>query len=165
MAEQAMRRVDGLQAVTAGKLIKAGLSRNEDYTRPPVADRDRAAHFQEVLIREFDAVRASHDGPWLIDGHYAVPTGEGPARIPPAVFERLGCSHLVVVRVGIDLLLKRLGHRGGAAWWDGTPDALSELVHADADQAVLVADHLGVQLVELSTPDELVAVLMGTRAH
>ncbi|MCB9672832.1 MAG: AAA family ATPase [Alphaproteobacteria bacterium] len=159
LAEEAACQVAGLRVVTAGRLIKAGLSREAGYTRPPVADHDRAAFFQELLVLEFDVLRSTHTGPWLIDGHYAVPTGEGPANIPPSVFERLGCSDLLLVEAEVGVLLDRLRSRGGADWWDGSRHSVAELVGADADQAAVVAAAMGLNVQVVSTVEQVVAVV------
>lgn len=163
LAAEASTRVDDLHTVTAGELIRAGLGRVGGYVRPPVEDHERAALFQEVLIREFARVREQHDGPWLIDGHYAVPTGRGPAEIPPAIFRRLGCTHLVELAADVDIVCERLRSRGGAAWWDGSREAVAALLEADSRQAGVVGGHLGLDLVRLlpstDTLEALVSML------
>jgi adenylate kinase len=148
-----------VRVVTAGNLIHAGLGRSGCYVRPPVADHARAAFFQNVLVSEFERVRETHPGDWLIDGHYAVPTGAGPSRIPADVFHRLGCKKLLVVEVEVSVLVHRLRARGGADWWDGSSASVKALVEADRAQAHAVAMTLGLDLTVVGTAQDLLEVL------
>lgn len=146
-AAEASARIPDLLVVTAGELIRRGLGREGGYARPPVAGAEEAQFFQDVLVAEFAAIRVAHPGPVVLDGHYAVPTAEGPVVLPSDVFRRLGCTDLVLVEAEVDVLAARLRERDGADWWDGTDTTLVRLVDADRAAAVQAARALGLRLL------------------
>lgn len=160
IAAEVGRLFPGVRCLTAGQLIRQRLGGTGRYVRPPVEDESRAAFFQDLLVTEFARIRKREVMvAWLLDGHYAVPTPDGPAPVAPEVFERLGVTHLALAVQPLDTIQARLRARGGAAWWDGGTASLRALVHADEAQACTVAAHTGIALWRWQRADVAVAGL------
>lgn len=166
VAAEVERQLPGVRCLTAGQLIRQQLGGEGQYVRPPVEDEARAAFFQDLLVTEFARLREQEAAAaWLLDGHYAVPTGAGPAPVAPQVFERLGATHLALAVQPLDTIEARLHARGGAAWWDGDPGSLRTLVQADEAQAHAIAAHTGITLWRWRQAEDAVRDLRGVLGH
>lgn len=145
--------VPGLRHEVAGQIIiRHALDGNStDYERPPVRDHTTADHFQELLVECFARIRVQHDGPLVLDGHFVVPTENGPSPIGTDVIRRLCVTSLVLVETDAKVVASRLCERTRPTWWDGRVEAISELALREHQQASAVAESLGSPLLILAS--------------
>jgi len=148
----------------AGNLIRMALTpASGGYRRPPVPDHAAADYFQEVLIEAFDTVRDAHDGGIVLDGHFVIPTADGPRPVGLDVFSRLNATHVALVDVEPNVAARRLRKRDAPLkWWGGDLDDIRTLVELERRQARLVARRLGCSLAVLDGEDAVIALAHST---
>ena len=177
--------VPALLHLGASELLRAGLQRGQGargldalpahgaqdmssvLVRPIADDRAQASHFQETIVEEFRRRRAAHEGPIVLDGHFAAPTRTGPHLVSLEVFRQLGIERFARLAVSPEIAALRLRERGGeASWWDGTVASLERIQQAEAAHARLVVRMLGRELIEIPdvTPWEQARVLLALPA-
>lgn len=149
----------GTIVANAGALIREGRGIGTPGARPLVASVDAAAAFQEILTEQVCALRNRATGPVVLDGHFAVPTPQGPAVIEPEVFRRLGCIALIRLWAPVAELATRLRARSGAAWWDGSEAEIASLTAADERQARTVSSVTAIPLHHRDTPSGAAALV------
>ncbi len=142
LAAQAVRANPTIRHEIAGQLIRSAVSGTKGYRRPTVADSKVADRFQLLLIQEVHRIRSTYDGPLLLDGHFVVPTKEGPHPVPPEVFSALNVDAFVVVETGLDAVLDRLRNREAQTWWNGEHGSVATLMQVERDHADAVAQVL-----------------------
>lgn len=146
-------RRPGTVVANAGALIREARNIGTWGERPAVADAATTKAFQKILLAQVAVLRQRANGPIVLDGHFAVPTGQGPVSIAPDVFQRLGCIALIHLSAPVTELAERLRTRGGAAWWDGSDEQVAALAEADRYQAMCVSAATRIPLSYYQSPD------------
>jgi adenylate kinase len=144
--------LSGIRHEIAGRLIRNGIrEQGAAYERLVVADADTADRFQLILIEQFRRIRSAYDGVLLLDGHFFVPTKEGPRPVSPAVFEALDVDVLFLIESTPETVVERLRGRGAQGWWDGTQESVSVLMNTELIHAEEVARALNRPLVRFQS--------------
>jgi adenylate kinase len=146
----------GAVHVTAGDLIRAARRDAESSGRIRVHGAADAGDNQQLLVDGFRRLVATSDASFLLDGHFVVPSENGPIPVRPEIFVALGVHALAVLLVDPQVSRARLRERGEQArWWDGSADSLRILQDLELEAARGAAVALGVNVHELSDLAEL----------
>jgi adenylate kinase len=151
LADEVVRQNPGVRHEVAGQLIKKGLDPNSTvYQRPVVADVKVADRFQQLLVREFRQIRDTFDGLILLDGHFVVPTREGPRPVSSEVFAALQIDAFVLLETDLETIVARLRVPPPQAWWSGNPEEVASLMKLEREHAEITARLLARPLVLLN---------------
>ncbi len=161
IAEAVVAARSSVKHVVAGQLIRGALTSAGLYERPLVADGATADKYQLLLIDQFRMVRSEHCGDILLDGHFVVPTREGPHPVPAEVFAELCVDIYVLLETRSDVIVERLALRDGSPWWDGSWQQVENLASDERDHAKVVAEHQrrGLVILRGDSSDALANVL------
>ena len=150
LAEALVREGGEIRHEVAGQLIRRALSQSPTaYRRPVVAGGMVADHFQQHLVEQYRRVRSAFDGPILLDGHFVIPTKEGPHPVSADVFAALNVDAFVLVETELEVVLRRLRMRPPQSWWDGDRESIASLRNLEMAQAEVIAQALARPLVRV----------------
>ena len=150
LAEALVREDGDIRHEVAGQLIRRALSESpEGYQRPVVAGGMVADRFQQHLVEQYRRVRSAFDGPILLDGHFVIPTKEGPHPVSADVFAALNVDAFVIVETDLEGVLGRLRMRPAQSWWDGDRESIASLRNLEMAQAEVIAQALARPLVRV----------------
>jgi adenylate kinase len=100
-------------------------------------------------VEQYRKVRSTFDGPILLDGHFVVPTKEGPHPVSADVFAALNVDAFVIVETDLEVVLARLRLRPTQSWWDGDRESVASLMNLEMAQAEVIAQALDRPLVRI----------------